>query len=104
MIDEKHAEKALHYLAETDEAYAEAKTKAKGLEYRLKTAKAAAFLEADGTVAEREALALNDLGYREMLDEFEDAMLDMEIYQAKRKRAELTIEFWRSLNANRRQG
>lgn len=97
-------EGALNYLATTDESYGELVGRCKALEYRLKVAKAQAFLEAVGTMAEKEAVALCSVDYRQMLEKFENDVVDKEIIAAKRKRAELTVDVWRSLNANRRQG
>lgn len=104
MIDEKRAEQAIHNLASTDEPYAAAKAQVKGLEHRLKIIKAQAFLEAQGTVAEREARAQTDRAFVKMVDEYQNAVLEMETLGAKRKREELILEFWRSVNANRRVG
>lgn len=103
-ISERRAEQAIENLASTDEAYAQAKSLTKGLEYRLKVCKAIAFLGASGTVAEKEAAALSSAEYIEILDEYQSAMLDMETLGAKRKKEELIWEHWRSVNANRRAG
>jgi len=104
VITEERAEQAIHNLASTDEAYAQAKSWVKALEYHLKTCKAAAFLEASGTVGEREATALNSQEYRELVDRYESATLEMETLGAKRQREQLIWEHWRSVNANRRVG
>lgn len=104
MIDERRAEAAIHNLADTDEAYARAKSRVKGLEYHLKVTKAAKFLQASGTMAEKEAQALNSPDYRKLVEEYENATLEMETLGAKRKREELIWEHWRSVNANRRAG
>lgn len=103
-ITEQRAEEALHHLANTDERYAEAKSRVKALEYRLKVVKATAFLAAKGTMAEKESTALCSQEYRDMLDEYETHFLEMETLGAKRKREELIWEHWRSVNANRRAG
>lgn len=103
MITDDSAEKALRYLASTDEQLGELVGQVKGLEHRMKTEKAIAFLQHSGTVAEREAAALTGIEYLAMVDKYETAVTEMEIIRAKRKTRELGIEVWRSQNSNRRQ-
>lgn len=102
--DEDTIARALHKLAETDEPYARAKASAAALEHRMKVARAVSYLRASGTVGERDSLAITSDEYLAKLSEYEDAVLERETLGAVRKRAELNIEVWRSLNANRRQG
>lgn len=104
MIQESKVEQALNYLASTDESCAKAKGLVKAIEYRLKVAKAMDFLAASGTVAEREAQSLASMSYREMVDQYESAVIEFETIAAKRERAVLTVEVWRSESANRRKG
>lgn len=104
MIDEAQAEKALNYLANTDETCAKAKGSVKALEYRLKVAKAIEFLTANGTMAEKEAQALASLPYRDLIDQYETAVIEFETIAAKRERAVLTIDVWRTESSNRRKG
>jgi hypothetical protein len=96
--------RALKYLAQTDEQYAKETARVKALEHEVKTIKALSFLDADGTMAEKEAKSSSSESYRAWINTYENAVADRETTAAKRKRAELTIEVWRSLNANRRQG
>lgn len=104
MIDELQAEKALNYLASTDESCARAKGSVKALEYRLKVAKAMEFLGASGTMAEKESHALASLPYRELIDQYESAVIEFETIAAKRERAVLTLDVWRTMEASRRRG
>ena len=104
MDDRKEAEKAYHYLAETDEEYASAKALKVGREHAMKTAYSIAFLDHEGTVAERQALAYASQRYKEAVKHLEDAVLDYETLHAKRERARLAIERWRTLEATRRTG
>ncbi len=96
----------LDYLLSTDEEYGELRGRVKGLEHTLKVVKAQAFLEAkgEGTNQEREAKAYTSEDYRRTREVYENAVIEMETIAAKRKSRELTIEVWRSQNANRRQG
>lgn len=102
--DEKQVERALRYLEESEEAYARAMARKEKMESALKVARDIAFLEADGTVAERQARAGISAAYRSAVDEMEEAYVQAEILKAKRQRAILTLEIWRSLNSNRRAG
>ena len=104
MIERDDVSKALKYLAETDQPCAQAKGRVKALEYRLKVEKAREMLTATGTMAEKEATALISQGYTDLVDEYESAVIEFETIAAKRERAVLTIDIWRSENANRRVG
>jgi len=57
MISEDRLQKALTYLAETDQPSAEARARVKALEQRRKTVKGLVFLGSSGTMAEKEAKA-----------------------------------------------
>lgn len=102
--DEKQIEKALMYLAESEEAYARAIAKREAAEAAAKVAREVGFLEAEGTVAERAARAVTAPAYALALSEIETAVFDAELLKAKRQRALVTLEVWRSLNSNRRAG
>ena len=96
--------KALHYLATTDVEYAKLTAKVKALDYRGKSIKALAYLEANGTVAERDATSLTSQAYRGFIEEYENTIADRETLAAHRKLAELNIDVWRSLNSARSKG
>ena len=98
LVSEERLEKALTYLAETDEPAALAKAKAESLKVYGKTVKAYGFLDATGTVAEREAVSVTTDEYIKWWRDLESAIMD------KRSTEAGIREVWRSLNANRRQG
>ena len=102
--DQNAVEKALHYLAETDEKYARFKARVKALEHQAKVIKGLTFLETTGTVAERSATADSCQTFRAFIADLENAVYDMEATAAKRKRAELTIDLFRTIEASRRAG
>jgi len=104
MTSEDRLQKALTYLAETDEPAAKAKAYVKGLEQRRKTVKAFAFLSAAGTMAEKEAKAYASPEYEEVTQAIENAVADAELYFNKRSTEMLIVEVWRSVNAGRRKG
>ena len=91
-------------LAQSDEKYARLTAKIKALDHRRRVVRAIAFLETSGTVAEREALSQASKEYQAFIKEYENTIADREILAAKRKRAELTIDVWRSLNSARSKG
>jgi hypothetical protein len=96
---------SIQYLAETDDAFGQMKGRMKGLEYRLKVCKAQEFLKSSASsagVKEQEAYASD--AYQALVKEYEDAVIDYETVAARRETRVLTIEVWRSQNANKRQG
>ena len=104
MISDERVETAINRLSETDEEAALAKARVKSLEVYGKTAKSFAFLDAKGTVAEREAVALTSTIYREWQKDYEEAIIESEKLANQRASWSGEREVWRSLQANRRQG
>ena len=103
-ITQDRMESAMEFLADTDEDYANEKAQVERSEILRKRVRARVFLTADGTVAERQAKA-------EIAAEVEQADADhcktialFETLKAKRQRAEIVIDVWRSLNASQRRG
>ena len=102
-ITQDRMESAMEYLAETDEDYANEKAQVERYEILRKRVRARVFLTADGTVAERQAKA-------EIAAEVEQADADYcktialyETLRAKRQRAEIVIDVFRTLEASRRK-
>jgi len=96
--------KALAYLGDTDVKYAQQVGLVKKLDAEkarvialVKLASEEKSDAAKGTAAH----ASNE--YKTWVDEYRNAIVDLEITKAHRKLAELTVEVWRSANANRRQ-
>jgi len=94
----------MNTLADTDEKAALAKAFVKSLEVHGKSIKALAFLDETGTIAEREAKALQSDTYQKWMEEYDDAVIASEKYIHERATAAGEREVWRSLQANRRQG
>lgn len=104
-ISDKHIEKALDFLRDSSGEYARARAEVKYLEQYRKTMKATTFLECRGdTIAERESKAYAAPAYVELLDRYHEAVYKAEELAAKRLAAELKIEVWRTVNANKRAG
>ena len=101
---EKDVSKCLDYLKQTDEEEANLGAMVKGLEEYKKVVKALAFLDAGGSAAERTEKAYASEEYKLFIEKMENARADHDIILNKRKTAELTIDVWRSINANQRKG
>ena len=103
--DLNKTEDCVHFMVDTDAAYAAARAHADAAEYLLKSAKASAYLEAHGkTNADREAAAAVIIAEGGALQKYREAVLDYRVLEAKRKTAELQIEIWRTKQASRRAG
>jgi hypothetical protein len=95
---------SLDYLNNTDEVCAQAKASMRYYEHHLKTVKALVYSRSTGTQKDKEAMAYTSVAYEDAKVNYRNAVCDYETYYNKRKTAELTIEVWRSQNANRRSG
>ena len=105
-LDER-VEKAINYLAETDEPAANAKMRYHDLDSQTKTIEALEFKKlpkAGMTIPDREAEVYTSEAYINHHKKVYDAMLDFEIYRNRRSTAEIIVEYWRSMSANKRQG
>jgi len=104
MISEDRLQKALTFLAQTDEDAAKAKALMIGLEKQEKSILAAAFMDAEGTVAERDARSRLDPLYKEWRDKYEEAVTVYEHTRNKRITEALMVEVFRTMSANQRRG
>jgi len=102
-ITQDRMEAALHYLGETDKDYALEKAELERSEIARKRARAKVFLTVDGTVAERQAKAEIDESVTESDDRYIECVKIFETLKARRERAEIVIDVWRSINAARRK-
>jgi hypothetical protein len=104
MISEDRLQKAMTFLAESDEQAAILKTDVERREYLKKRTRAIEFLAASGNVEERKAKAETSSEVENMEHDYCNALQRYEHIAAKRKTESLIVEVWRSVNANRRQG
>ena len=102
MIDEERVEKALEYLRDSSTEYGKQAGAIKAAEHMIKQHRALAFIDASGTVAEREAKAQSDANVFRYQEELEDAEVAFRTIMARRKAAELLIEVWRTQSASNR--
>jgi hypothetical protein len=103
MISEERLEKAITYLAHTDEPAANARALCKKLEKMDRIIRGEAFLKADGTVAEREAKAVTSQQFRDHVAYAENCWVDSELLDNKRHTEEVIIDVWRTMSANLRK-
>lgn len=103
-LNDSRVEKALIFLSSTDEEHAELSGEVKRLEEGLKMARSHAFLLSDGTVAEREAKALDSHKYREAVEEWVETLKEFKTLDNKRQHEVRITEIYQTLSANRRKG
>jgi hypothetical protein len=96
-------EAAMQYLAETDDKYALAKADLLRTEILAKRARARVFMTGEGSVEARKAAAE---GHSEVIavdDALVEATVTFETLKARRSRAEILIDVYRTLEASRRK-
>lgn len=104
LIDEIRLQKALHYLATTDEPAAGLRADVERAEFRAKEIKDAVFLVVTGTVAERQALAGTNKDYTAAMNDYFLALRTSDAMRNKRSTETIVIDCWRSLNSGRNKG
>ena len=104
IISRDKLESALNYLAETDEEYAQEKAQVERSEILRKRVRARVFLTSTGTVAERDKLAEVSPDAEQADDDYCKSITLYETLRAKRQRAEIVIDCWRTLESSRRKG
>ena len=102
MISESKVEKALEYLRDSAKQYGEICGLVELKAHNIKIYRSMAFLEATGTVAEREAIAWVSQQVKDAVEEHAEAVTEQKTIYTTRKAAELTCEIWRSQNASSR--
>lgn len=103
LTDDK-CEECIHFLHDTDEEAAEAKTDVERKSDEIKAREDAIFMRSEGSVEVRKALARSDADTVKARNEYYSALLKHERLFNKRRTAERIIELWRSVNSNRRAG
>jgi len=101
--DDKAAEEAHNGLSDTDETYGLRSAYVKMAPLVTKIIKGRNFLDASGTVAERDAIAYTSTEFTTYVDKLREATVDLEILEAKRESWQREVEIWRTLSANKRR-
>jgi hypothetical protein len=101
---ESKAQTAIDYLASTDLCHAQARAEYNALSELRKTVRSFCFDDAKGGVAERTMAAERHEDYIEHIEKIKTAEINFHHLHNKRKRAELTVEMYRTYSANVRKG
>jgi SOS response regulatory protein OraA/RecX len=104
VVTDEIMEAALRRLAATDDLSAELHTKLERAEFKAKAVKDAVFMRAQGSVAERQALAGTAAEYEVAMEDYFQALQAHEGLRNERARKIIVIEVWRSLNSARNKG
>lgn len=104
MITEDKVEKALEYLSTSASPYGKWRARAEALDHHLKVAEATEYLGAEGTQEARKAKARASETYKNLVDEYEQAVLEYNTIGSYRKAAELTISVFQSMVKMQSQG
>jgi hypothetical protein len=101
----KKAEQAIHYIGESEAEYARLKGLIKLIPERMKIMKASLILECDEKSATaKQTWAEGHKDFEMTIDSCETVYADFYLIEAKRARAELTIEMYRSINSALKRG
>lgn len=104
LINESRLQKALTYLAETDEPAAALRAEMERAEFKAKAVKDAVFLTCVGTVAERTAISGTNKEYTAAMNEYFESLRLSDAMKNKRSTESIVIDCWRSLNSGRTKG
>ena len=104
MIDDSKIEGALDYIRDNAELIGQLRGNKAYLEHRIKIERSERFLDADGTVAEREAIAWTDPSVARLCEEYRDCLTELHTVETLFKAAELKIAVWQTQSANSRRG
>jgi len=102
VITEQQVEDALLYLHTSAKQYGEVCGLVELQAHNIKMYRSMAFLEATGTVAERDAHAYTDQRVIDAVEAHKDAVTEKMTIMTRRKAMELKIEVWRSQSATSR--
>ena len=103
IISEEKLGNALVFLAESDDKYAHLKAEMMRAEILVERSKARCFLLADGNVEERKCTAKTSGDVIQAEDTYIGYVKEFEGLRAKRQRAELVVDVFRTLEASRRK-
>ena len=104
LISDGKVEEAIGVIAKNADLIGQLRGQKAYLEHRIKIERSQRFLDAEGTVGERESWAWTDPAVKVLCDEYRDTVTELETLLTKFKAAELTTEVWRTQAANARRG
>lgn len=100
VIQDTTVQAAFDTLKDSIEPAAAARAMRERREYEAKRAKSQAFIEAQGTIAEREHKATLSQGYQDAIKGYHEAVERDEYYRNERNKCTLVIEAWRTCQSN----
>ena len=103
-IDDSRVEKAVQFIRDNADLIGQLRGHKSLLDHKIKIERSQRFLDADGTVGEREAWAWTDTAVFALVNELRDCITEMDTVATRFKAAELLIEVWRTQQANTRRG
>ena len=103
-IEDAQVEKAVFYIRDKADLIGQLRGQKSLLEHKIKIERSQRFLDADGTVGEREAWAWTDTGVYRLVNELRDCITELDTVATKFKASELLVEVWRTQQANSRRG
>lgn len=104
MVTEDSADKAWHFIRDNAKRHGQLKAAVLFCEYKVKRARSQAFLEAEGTVAEREATAWVSPDVIAATEEHRDMVAEETMLRDQMEAANMAFEKWRTEQANQRAG
>ncbi len=105
MISTKEVDEAFHFLNDTIEEFARAKSYLSGMEKKEKTLLSQEVLESmHKSLGMKEAEARTSNIYRRWIKEYTDAVYSLELIRTKRRHSEMIWERWRSEFSAQKQG
>lgn len=104
MISTERRDKAMRYLAETDELCAELAANVERAKWKAGQIKDVIRGYTDGSVAAKDAAVANSQEHQIAMQDYFDAIQDSLVVKNKRKTEELVVGLWQSEGANRRAG
>ncbi len=102
MIDNNRMEQAIEHLLSTNKEYAAARVEVNTLNHDLKVLEAMRFLEAKGTVKDRESQSITGESYSNLKDLYYESLLKAKTIGNKRITEEKIIEVFIAIESNRR--
>ena len=103
MISDARAQDAFEYLRDTTDAMGAAKAELERSEILRKRVRRRHFIAAEGSVAQREALAEVHQETEGADERYVDAVAAFETLRAKRDLETIALDVWRTESANRRR-
>ena len=104
MINDNTVEKAVKFLADTDESHAKLKAEVNSLKDLRKVVWSYEMIDAEGTGEVRKAKAYAARSYTDHITLTKNKEAEFVELNNRRERAFRTIDLWRSFNANRNKG